>query len=194
MGVVALFNVVYALLYPKGFALALSSALGVWLVLALGLLALNVNNYALSLLGLAVLLAPSYWILEKVLDIPSEGQRRMRYTPGQLVFRGLLGGIIIAFAVLMAKTGGPIVGGVFATFPNVMLSTMIVNHLNHGRSFSTAVIKAMTVSGAITVTLYVTAVRYLYPAYGLVLGTILSFVLSLLSGYLVYRFVQTRMT
>jgi uncharacterized membrane protein (GlpM family) len=194
MGVVALFNVVYALLYPKGFVLALASALGVWFVLALGLLALNVNNYALSLLGLIVLLVLCYWTLEKVLNIPSEGQRRMRYTPGQLAFRGLMGGTIISFAVLMARVGGPLVGGVFATFPNVMLSTMIVNHLNHGRAFSTAVIKAMTVSGAITVTLYVTAVRYLYPASGLILGTALSFALSLLSGYLVYRFVQTRMT
>lgn len=193
MGVVSLFNVVYALLYAKGFVLALSSALGVWLVLALGLLALNVTHYALSLLGLVVLLALSYWILEKVLDIPSEGQRQMRYTPSQLAFRGLLGGTIISFAVLMAKIGGPIVGGVFATFPNVMLSTMIVNHLNHGRAFSTAMVKSMTVSGAITVTLYVTAVRYLYPACGLALGTILSFVLSLLSGYFVYRFVQARM-
>ena len=194
MGVVALFNVTYALLYPKGFALALSSALGTWFALALGLLALDVDNYALSLLGLVVLLLPSYWILEKVLDIPSEGQKPMHYTPGPLAFRGLLGGTIISIAVLVAKVGGPIVGGVFATFPNVMLSTMIVNHLNHGRAFSTAVVKAMTVSGAITVTLYVTAVRYLYPACGLVWGTILAFALSLLSGYLVYRFVQTRMT
>lgn len=194
MGVVALFNVVYALLYPRGFYLALASALGVWFALALGLLALKVENYALSLLGLVALLAPSYWVLEKVLDVPSEGQKRMHYTPGQLAFRGLLGGTIISFAVWMARVGGPIVGGVFATFPNVMLSTIIVNHINHGRTFSTAVIKAMTVSGAITVTLYVTAVRYLYPTLGLALGTALSFVLSLGSGYLVYRFVQRRMT
>ena len=38
------------------------------------------------------------------------------------------------------------------------------------------------------------AVRYLYPLCGLVLGTLLSFALSLLSGYLVYRFVRARMT
>jgi uncharacterized membrane protein (GlpM family) len=193
MGIVALFNVVYALLYPWGFVLALVGALGVWFVLALGLLALNVQSYAFSLAGLVVLLSLAYWILEKKLDIPSEGRVQMRYTPGQLAFRGLLGGTIISFAVLMAKVGGPIVGGVFATFPNVMLSTIIVNHLNHGRSFSIAVVKSMTVSGAITVTLYVTAVRYLYPACGLILGTILSFALALLSGYLTYRFVRRRM-
>ncbi|MBN1138249.1 MAG: DUF3147 family protein, partial [Anaerolineae bacterium] len=174
--------------------LALSCALGVWLVLALGFLALNVNSYALSLLGLVALLAVCYWILEKVLDIRSEGQKNVHYTPGQLAFRGSLGGAIIAFAVLTAKLGGPTIGGVFATFPNVMLSTIIINHLNHGRAFSTAVIKAMTVSGAITVTFYVTAVRYLYPVLGLALGTTLSFALSLVSGYLVYRFVQKRMT
>jgi uncharacterized membrane protein (GlpM family) len=194
MGVVALFNVVYALLYPRGFVLALASAVGVWLALALGVLALHIETYSLSLLGLVLLLGLSYWVLEKVLDIPSEGQRLMRYTPAQLTFRGILGGAIISFAVLMAQIGGPVVGGVFATFPNVMLSTMIVNHLNHGRAFSTAVVKSMTISGAITVTLYVTAVRYLYPTCGLALGTALSFALALLSGYLVYRFVRARMS
>ena len=194
MGVVALFNVVYALLYPRGFALALASAIGTWLILALGLLALDVNSYAISLGGVFMFLILSYWILEKVLDIPSEGQRQTHYTVGQLAFRGLLGGTIISFAVLMAKLGGPLVGGVFATFPNVMLSTIIVNHLNHGRAFSTAVVKSMTISGAITVTLYVSAVRWLYPACGLALGTALSFALSLVTGYLVYRFVQRRMT
>jgi uncharacterized membrane protein (GlpM family) len=194
VGVVALFNVVYALLYQRGFILALVGALGVWFVLALGLLALNVESYALSLAGLVALTLIAYWILEKKLSIPSEGRVQMRYTLGQLTFRGLLGGTIIAFAVLMAKVGGPIVGGVFAVFPNVMLSTMIVNHLNHGRSFSIAVVKSMTISASINVTLYVTAVRYLYPACGLILGTILAFALALVSGYLTYQFVRRRMS
>ena len=192
VGIVDLFNVVYALLYPVSFGLALASALGVWLILALGLLALNVNNYAFSLLGLVALSILTYWVLEKVLDIPSEGHKDVRYTLGQLAFRGLLGGAIISFAVLMAKVGGPTIGGVFAVFPNVMLSTMIVNHVNHGHSFSVAVVKSMTFSAAINVTLYVTAVRYLYPACGLVWGTILSFALALASGYLTYQFIRTK--
>lgn len=194
MGVVALFNVVYALLYPAGFGRALAGSLGTWLLLSLGLLALNVRHYALSLLGLVLLALISYHILEHWLDIPSRGQQRIRYTPGQLAFRGLFGGTIIACAVLIAKLGGPIVGGVMATFPTVMLSTLILNHLNHGRAFASAVLKSMTVSGTINVTLYLTAVRYLYPACGLVLGTLLSFALSLLGGYLVYRFVHQRMS
>ena len=101
---------------------------------------------------------------------------------------------MIAGVVLVAKLGGPIVGGLLATFPTVMLSTLILNHLNHGRAFASAVLKSMTVSGTLNVTLFLTAVRYLYPLCGLALGTLVSFALSLLSGYLVYRFVRTRMT
>jgi uncharacterized membrane protein (GlpM family) len=194
MGIVALFNVVYALLYSRGFALALAGSLGTWLLLSLGLLALNVRHYGLSLLGLAILALIAYYVLERRLDIPAKGQQQIRYTPGQLAFRGLFGGTIIASAVLIAKLGGPIVGGIMATFPTTMLSTLILNHMNHGRAFASAVLKSMTVSGVINVTLYLTAVRYLYPRYGLALGTVLSFALSLLGGYLVYRFVRTKMT
>jgi uncharacterized membrane protein (GlpM family) len=194
MGVVALFNVVYALLYPRGFGLALVGSLGTWLLLSLGLLALNIHNYGLSILGLLFLALVAYYVLEHRLDIPSQGQQKVHYTPGQLALRGLFGGTIIACAVLVAKLGGPIVGGVMATFPNVMLSTLILNHVNHGRAFASAVLKSMTVSGMTNVTLYLTAVRYLYPLCGLVLGTLLSFALSLLGGYLVYQFVRARMT
>jgi len=194
MGVVALFNVAYALLYPRGFGLALAGSLGTWLILSLGLLATNIRSYGLSVLGLLFVVLVTYAILERRLDIPSQGQQPMRYTPGQLVFRALLGGTIITGAVLAAKLGGPIVGGIMATFPNVMLSTLILNHINHGRAFASAVLKSMTLSGPINVTLFMTAVRYLYPRCGLVLGTLLSFALSLLSGYLVYQFVRTRMT
>jgi uncharacterized membrane protein (GlpM family) len=193
MGVVALFNVAYALLYPRGFGVALAGSLGTWFLLSLGLLALDVRQYGLSLLGLLVLALTAYYVLEHKLVIRSEGQRRMRYTAGQLAFRGLFGGSVIASVVLTAKLGGPIVGGLLATFPTVMLSTLILNHVNHGRAFASAVLKSMTVSGAINVTLFVTAVRYLCPACGLVWGTILAFGLSLVGAYLVYQFVLTRM-
>ena len=43
------------------------------------------------------------------------------------------------------------------------------------------------------VTLYVTAVRYLCPACGLVWGTVLAFGLSLVGACLVYQFVLSRM-
>jgi hypothetical protein len=186
--------VVYALLYPRGFGLALAGSLGTWLLLSLGLLGLKVHHYGLSMVGALILVLAAYYVLEHRLDIPSQGQQPMHYTPSQLVFRGLLGGTIITCAVIAAKVGGPIVGGVMGTFPNVMLSTLILNHLNHGRAFASAVLKSMTISGTLNVTLFLTAVRCLYPLCGLALGTLLSFALSLLSGYLVYRFVRTEMT
>ena len=83
-----------------------------------------------------------------------------------------------------------LVGGFWVAISTVL----ILNHLNHGRAFASAVLKSMTLSGPINVTIFMTAVRYLYPLCGLVLGTIFSFLLPLLSGYLVYRFVRTRMT
>ena len=194
LGVVALFNVTYVLFYRLNFYIALAAALGVWFVLALGLLWIGIDHFSYSVAGFILLFLFSYCILEKVLHIPSASRRKVRYTLLQLLFRSALGGGIIAFAVAMARIGGPIVGGVFCTFPAMMLATMIVNHFAHGRAFATAFVKSMTISGTVNTTFYAIAARYFYPSLGLVAGTCLSFVVSLVSGYFVYRFVDRKMS
>jgi len=194
LGIMALFNVTYILLYRLSFYLAVVAGLGVWFTLSLGLVFLQFDSFPYSLMGFVLLLLFSYYVLEKRLHIRSESQKKVQYTSSQLSFRGLLGGGIIAFAVTMARIGGPLIGGVFATFPVVMLSTMIINHFNHGRSFATAFIKTMMVSGTVNTTIYATAVRFLYPSCGLIYGTFFSFVISLISGFFVYLFVHRRMS
>ena len=192
VGVAALFNVVYAALYPRGFGRALAAALAVWFGLILALLAAGMETYLQALGIFLVLYLGSIIVLEKWLDIPSEGRRPTRYTFGLLLFRGCLGGGIVVFAVTMARISGPLVGGIFSVFPTIMLSTMVINHLTHGPAFATAFVKSITYSGPVNSAVYALAVSYTYPAYGLVGGTAVAFAVSLVSGYLVYSWVRTR--
>ncbi len=189
---IALFCVVYVLLYPTGFARAIVVGLAFWFAVSLGIVFAGVNRFSHSLIGWAVIVPSCYIVFEKVLRIPSAGRRTNSPTWRQLLFRSVLGGFIISFAVTMAKVGGPLIGGVFATFPAIMLSTMIINHYAHGPAFATSFIKTMTLSGPINATVYATSVRFLYPVYGLVEGTLLSFGIALISGSIVYVFVRQR--
>ena len=109
------------------------------------------------------------------------------------MIRGILSGSIIAFAVLMAKIAGPLVGGMFSAFPAVIISTMIITHFAHGTKFSIAVLKIIMVSGPVNVVAYAIAARYLYGGLGLIWGTVISFIVSLISSFLVYRFVKRKM-
>jgi len=70
-------------------------------------------------------------------------------------------------------------GGAFSLFPALFLSTMIITYLEHGWEFSAALMKTFMFGAAVTVPIYGIAVRYSYPAFGLLLGTLLSLVITL---------------
>jgi hypothetical protein len=182
------------LLAKRNFFLALFSSLIFWLVFSLLLVKINFNNFLYSIIGLIVLASLSYYILEKRSEIKSEGKKIIKYTTPQLLFRAILGGSIIALAVFLAKIGGPLLGSAIATFPAMFLGTIIVTHFAHGQSFSAAIMKVTVLSANVNVTVYAIAIRYLYPLYGLIIGMIIAFIISLITGYLVYMFANKKMS
>ena len=101
---------------------------------------------------------------------------------------------MIAFAVFMGKIGGPVYGGIFATFPAMFLSTLVITYRAGGAEFSRAVAKSLFVSGIINVVLYAIAVRYLYVWFGLAYGTAGALVFCGVTGYLTYLFMKARLS
>ena len=193
MGIDAIFVVVYALLINKKFYVALCFALLFWAVSSFILALVGFDSFLISLIGLVVFVVLSYYILEKRHSFPSESSKYTKYTAPILLIRGILSGSIIAFAVIIAKIAGPLVGGMFSAFPAVMLSTMIITYYSSGPKFSLAVLKIITVSGPVNVVAYAISVRFLYSSVGLLWGTVLSFIVSLISSFFVYQFVRRKM-
>lgn len=194
MGINALFVVVYALLRNSNFYIAVGGALAFWACASFILAAVKFSSFLISMIGFAVFVIFSYFILEKWHSFPSASKKYVKYQLPILLIRGVLSGLIIAFAVIMTKVSGPLLGGMFSAFPAVMLSTMIITYFAHGTDFSLAVLKIITVSGPVNVVVYAIAVRFLYGSTGLVLGTVISFIISLISSFLVYVFVKRMMT
>ena len=194
MGGNALFVLVYSLLVRHGFWLSLTAALGLWLALSLGLVLLKLDNFPLSLAGFVVLLAFSYFILEKKSGITSEGKKDVHYTGRQLISRAIFSGIMVAFAVLMGKVGGPLWGGIFSIFPAVYISIIFITHLAHGESFSLATLKITMLSGQVNVIIYVITARYTYLYLGLFWGTFFPYLASLASTCFLYYYVTRKIT
>ncbi len=190
MGFDGLFIITYAALVRQSFPLALLASLFVWLCFSFALVLIHFNNFGLSLIGFLALLLLSYIVVEYVLHIKSLAGRNTALSFSNILVRGLVSGLIIALAVAFAKLGGPLVGGVFASFPAVFLSTMILTYFAQGREFSVSVMKTLLLSGTINATVCASAVRFLYPLFGLIGGTISSFLLSLVSMYVVFLLVK----
>ncbi len=190
-GINCLFVVAYVCLLRINFWLALTGALALWFVSSYLFVLWGFDSFPLALLIYAVFLGISYFVLEKKLAVKSEGGRPMRYTLPILLFRSLLGGFIIVVAVVLAKTGGPLLGGMFSVFPTMFVGALLITYLSHGAAFSAGVMKASLI-GAISVTVYAVAVRFTYVSLGLGAGTILSIVASSASSFLIHRYIFAR--
>ena len=94
----------------------------------------------------------------------------------------------------MGKLGGPLLGGIFGSFPAMFLSTLVITSHIGGAAYSRPVGKSLLVSGLINVPLYEIMVRYLYPSVGLAMGTTIAVMLSLGTGYLTFLFMKSRLS
>ena len=184
------FMLVFLLLVHRGLWRAIALALLTWFLGALFLvktvphgLGWSVGIWIASVMvvGLAV---------EKGMHLPSTGGRSIRYSLAQLLSRAGFGGAVIAFAVLMGRLGGPAYGGLFATFPALFLSTLILSHHSGGVDFCRAVAKSILFSGLITVPFYALLVRFSYPAWGLAWGTAAAMAGSAVVAYGTYGLIR----
>ena len=185
--------VVYISLVRVNFWLALSGAGLFWALCSFSLLILKFNNFYISLMIYIIVVIISYFIIEKGIRVKSESAREIKHAVGTLLFRGLLSGTIIALAVVMGKIGGPLLGGMFAMFPAMFLSTVLITYFSQGPLFSSAVMKVALLS-AVSVVLYGVLVRSAYIPLGLGWGTLVSIIISFSAAYLIHVLVIKRIS
>ncbi len=192
-GLNGLFVLVFMLVIRFGIKFALPVSLLLWAGEATLLYSLDVQAFWISLAGWLLLLALCYLAVEKWMSIHSTSGQSVTYRPWQIIWRAALGGGVISLAVLMGKLGGPLLGGIFGSFPAMFLSTLVITSQTGGAAFTRSVGKSLLVSGLINVPIYEIMVRLLYPAAGLWLGTLVALLISLGTGYLTFLFIQNRL-
>ena len=193
-GLKGLFVLTFMLLIQRGLWAGLLGALLVWFIQSTLLYLLDIQAFWISLIGWLLLLVFCYGVIEKWMKISSQDKLQISYPPSQLIWRALFGGAVIATAVFMGKLGGPLLGGIFGSFPAMFLSTLVITYNTGGSDFSRSVGKSLLISGLINVPLYEIAVRFLYPAVGLGPGTVLGLLFSLGTGYLTFLFMKARLS
>jgi hypothetical protein len=190
-GINCLFIVTYVVLLRVHFWLALTGAIVVWFALSFLFVLAGFSSFPSALVIYVLSVAICHHVLEKRLGIKSERGKRMHYTPAIMIYRGLFSGFIIVTAVVLAKVGGPLLGGTFAMFPAMFIGTLFITYFTHGASFSAAVMKS-SIIGAISVVIFGTAVRFTYLPLGFWLGTVISMVVSFGSSLVIHRFLARR--
>lgn len=180
------FVFIYIALAKKGLPLALGAAFMIWFGAAFVIVSGQFADMAVGFSLYVITAIGVYYLVEHVLQVPSVTGINIAYSPKTILFRGLLSGSVIAFAVVMGKVGGPLLGGAFSTFPAMFTSTMLITYFSRGAEFSAATMKSAFL-GMVTVVVHAFMVRMTYVPFGVWWGTIVSVLVSFTTGYLVYR-------
>jgi uncharacterized membrane protein (GlpM family) len=194
MGYNSLYLVVFVCLSRHSFMVGLGGALATWFVFTLLTIALDFHHFGLGLAIFLLLFLCSYYILEKRLHLPAVAGVPVRFSPLQIIVRSLFSGLVIALVIFLSKVSGPLIGGIFAVFPAVFTSTLVITFLSRGVDSARALTKPLLVSAMVNVIVYVIAVRSFYPGLGLILGTIVALAITGVSVYVTYSFITKKMT
>lgn len=190
----ASFPVIYSWLATRvRFAFSMLGALGFWAASAIVLSAVfseAVVGFVVSVGGFYLISFIVYYLIgrKQVASVPGLG---ITPTPLQWVWRfGLAGGIVVT-AVYLSETLGPLVGGVFSSFPAIITSTLYIVNRAEGLTASRAIGTPVMVATVFTIVPYVIVARYSFPWVGAFAGTLIGYAvavpLSVLAFLLVGR-------
>jgi len=176
LGFNVIFLFIFALLIHRSTLFAFISAFTIWTFLSSLLILFEITNIFISLGIYVICLVSTFLILEHKKKIISIGQVKVHYTLKKIVTRGILAGIVIAIAVSLSNVNS-IISGIFSVFPAILTSTMVICVRDHGPDFAAGMAKTMSI-GISSVALYATVIHFLYPTYGIVIGSLVAYLLS----------------
>lgn len=113
-------------------------------------------------------------LLREKVDAP-RGNRKV--SPLQLLMRGLASMIAIGAALIIAKSGMPVIGGLVSAFPAIFLTTMVSTWIAQGHEVPVGAVAPM-VMGATSVGLFALMTIWLFPLLGPILGVIAAWILA----------------
>jgi hypothetical protein len=172
---------------PKIISIFLSTILGltVWFMGAVPLAILEFSSLIMALVVYIPTALIGYYFLTikpKIVALT----KKPTYSLKEKIGRALFGGTIIALAVFFAKTLSPFWGGVFAGFPALFLSTLIILHRQHDSEYLLRVFHNIPLGLLVTIS-FPLAASYTYPAFGIILGSIVAYITSIIIGLTVYK-------
>lgn len=183
--------IAYALIAPRrGPFFGLATGWLVWFAGQNVLNGLHLNNWALNAALALVNVAIAYCVFEFILRVRSHSRVTMQYSAWQVAWRALFSGAIIAFSVIMSRVAGPVWGGIFASFPAVFSSTLIITSASVGVGFSLSVVKSLIVSAVINPSVYAIVFRLAILDLGLVRSTLIAYLVSIGTSFLTYLFIR----
>ncbi len=174
-GITSAYLFFYAFFAQKGFSRGITFSLALWFVFSGLIVASGLKDFAVCLVAGAAISVLTYLAFAKKLKLTKQTGETRDYRLRDVVLRGVGAGSLVLLSVVLSQIGGPVLGGIAAAFPAVFTSTLVILNRSRGTEFSRSVTKPLVLSGILTIIPFCVAVRYLYPIWGIWLGTAVSY-------------------
>jgi hypothetical protein len=185
LGVNVIFLFFFALLAQRSIVAAFFTSFFSWTILSILIFIFNLENIYISVAIYLITLVLTFFIIEKIKKTPSTGKVVIHYTPLKIALRGIVAGIIISIAVVLSNINA-VLSGIFSVFPAILTSTMVISYRDHGPAFTAGMAKSMMI-GISSVMVYSTSIYFLYPRIGIIYGTILAYLISIVITLIIFK-------
>jgi len=195
LGIVIFSSVIYiycSIFFSKYFkskitqiAITFGTSSLIWFLLAVPFAIWKFTNLIAGIAGFFFLITVTHLILDNR-KYPEEIPRP-KYTKMQVTIRAFFTGSIIATVVLLGKALNPFWGGVFTMYPVATFAALVIFHFYYQPGQLFYFFKQAPI-GSIALFIYVIAVMMLFPKFGIVVGTILSYSFSFAFSILLIRY------
>jgi len=165
------FLLVYAVVSKRGFRVAFLAALLVWISLSSATAILDLRNLFFSVGVFLSVVSLCFYLFKVKMKLSHVGGAPIVYSLSQAAFRAVVGGGIVALAVLSSQLGGPEAGGIASSFPAIFNLTLFFTYRTRGMALSRALTKPLLISASLTAFPYSLLVGYFYPILGVGAGT-----------------------
>ncbi|MBT4936350.1 DUF3147 family protein [Candidatus Peregrinibacteria bacterium] len=160
-----------------------------WFILSIPLAIIKFDNLLLSLVLYLIPVMVSYYFLSYKNKVEKNSEK-LTYSNFQKIARAIFAGLIISLSVYLSKMIHPFWGGIFSGFPAAFLSTFIILHWYYGSQMLFKIAKTIP-AGSIVFIIYILAARYTFSSFGIIGGTILAYLISLISFFILIK-IQNR--
>jgi uncharacterized membrane protein (GlpM family) len=198
LGISILFPVFYvyianlgAIFIKNRFSLVLFTlclSVGAWLLLSFPMAFHKMSNLFYGIIGYLILAAIGHFFLNRRKE---KNPTTHLYSVWQITGRAAFVGFLIAMIVFVGEMVNPFWGGVLAMFPAALSSSMMVIHWYYGPKNLFPIVRKVPL-GSLSIFVYAIIVMLIFPHTGFIWGTLIAFVASLITSFLLSGFLRIK--
>ena len=161
--------------------------IGIWFLLAVPIIIFQINHYLLAILVYILFVTLAHWILTRK---TYNKTITLTYTVGQKIGRAAFVGFVMSLVVVLGKVLNPFWGGMFTMFPATFSSVLIIIHWYYGVNSLFPILRKVAV-GSLSAFTYVNIVKFTFPEFGFIWGTIVAFLVSIIISLFLIKYIQS---